>query len=256
MFATPICNTYCVDNLTADVEKFSIFPQTNNEIETNDCTKQIDNTPVRPQASQKRRILGKLREVSVPVTPKLWHENNKYKTNVLYLLEVMDQFKSSLKSGLKITHLYLMIGPTSVSPKELYVIDINGVAMETNQEIANGQNYKKYLMQIMQVLFLNPVLTDMTAALSPTKCYIMFSATNSLTENQSLFFLPKVGYRLPKRGLRFDLVLKTCNESLCTEPGNYFMAPKPFKSCKSGAVHKVPNVPNRSSGDLLDSIKF
>ena len=198
----------------------------------------------------------KLREVSVPVTPKLWHENNKYKTNILYLLEVMDQVKNSLKSGLKITHLYLMLGPTSVSPKELYVIDISGVAIETNQEITNGQNHKTYLMQIMQVLFLNPFLADMTTAVCLTNCYVMFKATNSYTENQSLFFLPKVGYRLPKRGLRFDLVLKTCNESLSTEHGNYFIAPKPFKSCKSGAVRMAPNVADRSSGDLLDTIKL
>lgn len=137
-----------------------------------------------------------------------------------------------------------------MSPKETYIINIS--SLESNE---TGQNDPKdrVIRKIMQNLFIDPYMNDLSNPLSPTNCHFVLNVSKaSVSENPSLFFVPKLRFNLSKRGSQFKLNLRN-SEIVNEEESIYLSAPHPFKAvfCTDSEKCGVRN----GFTDLLDTIE-
>ena len=187
--------------------------------------------------------------MSVPITPKQTLTSQKHHSQFQYLLELQREIRSHITlQGWDIKQVILLLGNTVVSPKEQYVIDIS--SFNSTTQCSARTEHAKFVLKIMQTLFIDPFLDSLPATLPFTNCFLMLNVDKTtVLKSPSKFFEPKLRFSIPKRGLRYTLNLSNNEAESCVDSDSVYMAaPRPFKNSAATLARKQPR-------DFLDTIE-
>ena len=193
-----------------------------------------------------------LSQVSVPLTPQLTLKQNKSQSCTSYLLEIMDQIHSHIKSGWQVEQVIILIGSTIMSPRETYVIDLVKLKSVTG---GFHDDKGRCLRKVMQSLFIDPFLCDLPAPLAPTNCHFVLKVNKAcVAENPSSFFVPRLRFYLCKRGTRFTLKVQNVEDIQECSETVYMSSPKPFKAVFGSSPDEKKKTFTNRPRDILDTI--
>ncbi|XP_002741347.1 MAD2L1-binding protein-like [Saccoglossus kowalevskii] len=113
----------------------------------------------------------------------------------------------------QVTRILILFGSTAVSPKEIYILNLNRLH---HHDAVSRVNTKAGVQSLMRTLITNGPLSEVDT-LVPTSTIVLLEAHR---DSALSWFRPKVTYKLPIRGKRFEIHFSTCSEFNSKEGGH------------------------------------